>query len=143
MTGSLPASVLPIAGSSYKCQTARGDRIEIAHPHQPLADRAEVGRPAVDECLERGPSHLEWADVIERQTLDFGRAHGRRRTARSGRGPMPATSGSVDVTELLIEPIPGGRLCRLVPAGQGIAQARDHLAPGTRLGGSRRLRAER
>ena len=55
------------------------------------------------------------------------RAPGRRRRARSGRGPARAELGSVDVDSFCLEPIPGRGLRRLAPAGQGVAQARDHL----------------
>ena len=40
-------------------QPPRGDGIEKANPHQPLADRAEIGRPALDQCRESGLPHLE------------------------------------------------------------------------------------
>ena len=52
-------------------QPARGDQIKEPNSQQPLADRAKVGRTALDECLEGGLSHFQRRRLIERQPFDL------------------------------------------------------------------------
>ncbi len=107
-------------------QAAHGNRVQKGHPHQSLADRAEVGRPGLDDRPERGHSHIEGRRVVQCQPLHFLEcaAVPEKHVQIAG----PRAQGRVGRRrQFLLEPIPGGRLDRLAPAGQGVAQPRDHL----------------
>ena len=103
-------------------QAAHGDRVQVADANQPLADRPQVGRPALDQGSKSRFARLEVGLVIERQPLHFleraAVAEEHVQLAHPG-----AQAGIGRGVELGLEGIPGRGFPRLATAGQGVDQA--------------------
>ena len=120
-------------------EAAKRDRIQEPDADQSLADRPEVGRPAVDQGLEGELARLEIELVIEREPLHL--VEGPAVAEEDVEVPQPGRDGRIGARrEPGAEGFPALGLAGLVPARQGLGQAGQHarfearrgLVPSTR-----------